>query len=76
MDTNELTIAGLKEALRDRVSELTENYETKIVILRVELTQAHERIDALNNELEGYRQAAQEREYVREDAPDAADTDA
>lgn len=38
MNNLELKITALREALRERVSELVDNYENKIADLRIEIT--------------------------------------
>lgn len=44
MDKNELKIQALREALRDKVSSITDEYENRIADLRVEITQLSERL--------------------------------
>ena len=39
MDKQELKIQALREALRERVSLITDEYENRIVDLRIELTE-------------------------------------
>lgn len=40
MDKNELKVQALREALRERVASITDEYENRIADLRIELTEA------------------------------------
>lgn len=62
MDKKDLKIQALREALKDRVASITDEYENRIADLRIELTEVSQERDALRA-----AQAEQER-LVQEEA--------
>ena len=70
MDKRDLKIQALREALRDRVASITDEYENRIADLRIELTEVSQERDAL-------RAAQAERErLVQEEAAGTAEVPA
>ena len=70
MDKRDLKIQALREALRDRVASITDEYENRIADLRIELTEVSQERDALRA-----AQAEQER-LVQEEAAGTAEVPA
>lgn len=48
---NNLKVIALREAFRDRVAEITDTYEMRIVDLRVQLTEMGQQVDELTEQL-------------------------
>lgn len=48
MDKNELKVQALREALRDKVSKITDEYEDRIADLRIEITELTVALDQAN----------------------------
>ena len=55
MDEKDLKIQALREALKDKVSTLVDDYENKIADLRIEITMMSNEIDHLNASLQEAR---------------------
>lgn len=58
----DLKIIALREALRDRVAEITTTYEDRIVDLRIQITEQGQTIDTLTAENESLRNSLAQKE--------------
>lgn len=65
MDRNELKV----QALLEKISSLTTNYENQIADLRVEVTLASNELQAMGQELENLRGEKGQDEVSEEEAP-------
>ena len=63
MDKNELKIMALREALKDRVSNLLDEFENKVADLRVEITLLAQENEQLKQQLGAYQQQAQNEDH-------------
>jgi len=75
MDKRDLKIQALREALRERVSSITDEYENRIVDLRIELTELAEAHGALTAEVTQLRQEKDAREKAEAEAGTAENPD-
>ena len=51
MNKNEMTIVALREAFKNRIAEITDSYEMRIIELRIEVTELSQMVDRLTAEL-------------------------
>lgn len=58
----DLKIIALREALRDRVAEITTTYEDRIVDLRIQITEQGQTIETLTAENESLRNSLAQKE--------------
>lgn len=75
MDKKDLKIQALREALRERVANITDEYENRIIELRIELTELAQSHDNLVTEVENLRQEKDAREKAEAEAGITEDTD-
>lgn len=75
MDKRDLKIQALREALRERVSSITDEYENRIADIRIELTELTQAYDLLRDENERLRQEKNAREKEETDSSSPEDSD-
>lgn len=69
----DLKIIALREALRDRVAEITTTYEDRIVDLRIQITEQSQAIEELNKQLLAVQDALAKYREAEANVPEEAD---
>ena len=68
-ERTELTIVALKQALRDRVAGITEEYESRIIELRLEITDLGNQLDDAREIIMRYQMSQPEPPVTIEEVP-------